>query len=118
MKSFSRLNWFQWLIIFFIFFISFRNLIFFDFEIPGKYVSNADRPTLEMPGKGAELYLYKDGTYSSNSMMGEGTYELKGASIKLSKEYQSWGFPLQRRFNIGKPMMVINYDAQFYFIKE
>lgn len=114
----KRLNWFQYLMIGLIALIIFRNSVFFEFEVVGTYISNAEEPTLEMPGKGAELYLYKDGTYSSNSFMGEGSYKIDGNVVDLSNGMRGWYLPLARKYNIGKPMILISADHGYYFIKE
>jgi len=118
-QFFKKLNWFQILLITGIILVIFRNMCFFEFEIPGTYISNAEEPTLEMPGKGAELYLYEDGSYSSNSFMGEGTYIVRGTTVILrSKRNTGWHLPLFRKYNIGKPMMLISADWGYYFTKE
>lgn len=56
----KKLNGFQKLLILAIALVVFRNLVFFRFEIVGTYRSNAEGPSWEMPGRGAELYLYGD----------------------------------------------------------
>lgn len=118
-KYFISLNTFQVLLIVFIGLIIFRNTCYFKSEMIGKYVSNAQQPTLEMPGKGAELFLHEDGTYTSNSIMEEGKYIIERASIKLtSNKHHSRTLPLARKFNVAKPMIIINSDLGYYFIKE
>lgn len=118
-KHFKNLNTFQILLMISIILIIFRNTCYFKSEIIGKYVSNAQQPTLEMPGKGAELFLHENGTYTSNSIMGEGKYKIEGSSIELtSNKRHSRLLPLARKFNIAQPMIVINSDLEYYFIKE
>ena len=118
-SSFKKLNRFQLLLITGIALVIFRNTVFFEFEITGTYISNAKQPTLEMPGEGAELYLYKDGSYSSNSFMGKGTYILEEGVVKLrSTGNVGCHLPVLRKFNVGKPMLLINADWGYYFIKE
>lgn len=117
LKRLKRLNWFQKLLIFGIVLLIFRSSYFFEFEMKGTYTSNAEEPILEMPPKGEKLFLLENGKYKSTSM-GEGTYGIDGARIRLSNGTESWGLPLCREYNIGKPKLMLSGDRAYYMIKD
>ncbi len=73
----KSLDWFQKLILLLFGAIIFRNSAFFEIEMIGTYVSNAEKPIAEMPGKGTKLFIHNDGKYtSSSSAMGKGIYRM------------------------------------------
>ena len=112
-----NLNWFQIILILGITLIIFRNSIFFEFEMIGEYKSNAERPILEMLENGGELFLYKNGKYTSTSM-GNGTYKIDWNEIILTNKDQSWHLPLLREYNIGKPKILIDANWRYCLIKK
>ena len=118
LRRFRSLNWFQKLVLVIIGTIIFRNTIFFNFEMIGTYVSNAEEAIGEIPSKGAKLFLHKNGKYTSNSMMGSGIYKIRLNEIHLESKNAIWRFPLSREFNIGKPRIILFRDLEYYMSKE
>lgn len=117
LRKLKNLNWFQKLLLIIIGTIIFRNAIFFNFEMLGTYISNAEEPRGEIPRKGTRLFLHRNGKYTSSSM-GTGVYQIKGNELHLENENSTWSFSLCREFNIGKPKIVLFRDLNYYMYKE
>ena len=112
-----KLNRFQIALIVIIAFIIFRNSVFFDIELRGTYISNAEEPILEIPRLDCTLHIHGNGKYTSDCM-GDGTYEIESGCIRFSNGHQGWRLPILRRFNVGSPMLLLSGDMQYYMIKQ
>lgn len=117
MSERSGILFFQFIMIFAIGVVLFRTYVFFEAELIGTYVSNAEIGIGELPGAGAELTLLPNGQFLS-TFNRNGVWEIHGNQLHLSYEFGYWKLPLERKWNVGTPMISLYSDLKYYMIKQ
>lgn len=101
-----------------------RRNYFSNNNISGTYINNNYNSILEGPSSikrsGIDtLTINPDGTFK-NSSWGEGNYVIRGSNIHFSYAYEldkkaGYQTSLSRTAIIGKPIIILNYDLNFYY---
>jgi hypothetical protein len=86
--------------------------------VSGTYIYNFPNAVADGPNQGDKITLKENGNFESDTW-GNGTYKLKGSTLKLNYKYEfgKAGFEINiyRTMFYGKPKLSIEKDLNYYF---